>query len=110
VRGAVSRVARRAGLHDKRADDFLLAVNEAATNSIVHGGGTGVLRAWAAAGRLTCEVRDHGRISDPLAGRRTPAPTDPGGRGMWLMHQICDIVEVRTGHAGTAVRLHLAAD
>ena len=30
-----------------------------------------------------------------------------GGSGMWVVHQVCDLVELRTGPLGTTVRLHL---
>lgn len=107
VRTVVMACAERAELDAGRAADLLLAVNEAAANSVLHAGGGGVLRAWRTDGRLTCEVRDRGYIADPLAGRRLPDPAAPGGRGLWLMQQLCDLVETRTGHAGTAVRLHI---
>jgi hypothetical protein len=35
------------------------------------------------------------------------AASSPSGRGRWLARQLCDLVQVRTGAAGTTVRLHL---
>ena len=29
-----------------------------------------------------------------------------GGRGLWIANQLCDLVQVRSGAAGTTVRLH----
>ena len=29
-----------------------------------------------------------------------------GGRGVWLANQLCDLVQIRSGAAGTVVRLH----
>ena len=87
----------------------MLAVNEAAANSIVHGGGHGVLRTWSENGSLVCEVRDRGRITDPLVGRRRPPLDATTGRGVWLAHQICDLVQLRSGADGTVVRVHMAA-
>ena len=107
VRSTVAEWAARAGLSRTRAADLVLAVNEAAANSIVHGGGHGVLRTWSENGSLVCEIRDRGRIADPLVGRRRPAPDVPTGRGVWLAHQMCDLVQLRSGAEGTVVRLHV---
>ena len=85
----------------------MLAVNEIATNSIRHGGGSGTLRVWLEAGVLICEVRDSGHLDDPLAGRRRPSPSDYGGRGLWLANQVCDLVQLRSFPQGSAVRLHM---
>ncbi|HYJ77750.1 MAG TPA: sensor histidine kinase, partial [Actinomycetes bacterium] len=29
-----------------------------------------------------------------------------GGRGLWLANQLCNLVQIRSGAAGTTVRLH----
>jgi anti-sigma regulatory factor (Ser/Thr protein kinase) len=109
VRSTVADWAGSAGLSRMRTGDLVLAVNEAAANSVVHGGGHGVLRAWSENGSLVCEVRDRGRITDPLVGRRRPAPDATGGRGVWIVHQACDLVQLRSGADGTVVRMHMAA-
>jgi hypothetical protein len=57
--------------------------------------------------------REHARrgtISDPLAGRRRPAPGALGGHGLWLVHQVCDQVELRSDGSGTTIRMHMAID
>ncbi len=105
VRELVSQQAARAGLTLGQCGDAVLAANELTTNSVRHGGGTGVLRVWHEQGWLICEVNDAGHIRDPLAGRVRPADDSPGGRGLWLVNQVCDLVQIRTGPAGTAVRM-----
>jgi anti-sigma regulatory factor (Ser/Thr protein kinase) len=107
VRDAVARRADSAGLVASRAQDLVLAVDEIAVNSVRHGGGNGVLRLWQEGGRLLCEVKDRGRIADPLAGRHRPKPGQLGGWGMFIANQLCDLVQLRTGDHGTAVRLHM---
>jgi len=107
VRALVGTHSARAGLSDGRAADLLLAVNEVATNSLLHGGGRGTMRIWCESDVLVCEVRDEGCIEDPLAGRRRPAPGSVGGRGLWLANQLCELVQVRTFSSGSAVRLHM---
>jgi anti-sigma regulatory factor (Ser/Thr protein kinase) len=106
VRALVGVHAARAGLARERTFDLLLAVNEVATNSLLHGGGRGTLRIWREGAALVCEVRDEGRIEDPLVGRRRPASDSEGGRGLWLANQLCELVQVRTFLTGGVVRLH----
>ncbi|WNI14513.1 anti-sigma factor RsbA family regulatory protein [Actinacidiphila sp. ITFR-21] len=100
------RVAGGLGLRGTRLDDVALAVSELTTNSVLHGGGSGVIRLWAEDGRLACEVRDGGRIGDPLAGREVPPPGRPGGRGLLMVHQLADLVRQYTGPDGTAIRCY----
>ena len=107
VRRLVARHAARAGLGEGRTADMLVAVNEIATNSVRHGGGSGVLRLWQEPGALICEVRDEGRIGDPLVGRQRPRAGQVGGYGLWLANQLCDLVQIRSLPTGSVVRLHM---
>jgi anti-sigma regulatory factor (Ser/Thr protein kinase) len=108
VRAAVAARGARAGLDAAATHDLVLAVDELAANSVRHGGGRGVLRMWSTDGELCCDVRDRGRISDPLVGRRRRAAEQIGGWGVWIAHQVSDLVQVRSGPDGTVVRLHVA--
>jgi anti-sigma regulatory factor (Ser/Thr protein kinase) len=108
VRRRVERAAALAGLDAQRSADLVLAASELAANSVVHGGGTGTVRIWRDEDRLVVEVEDAGQIGEQLVGRIRPGRTDPGGRGLWLAHQLCDLVQVRSGALGTTVRLHTA--
>jgi anti-sigma regulatory factor (Ser/Thr protein kinase) len=102
---AVSQ-ARSLGVPGVSLGELELAVAELTTNSVVHGAGSGTLRIWAESGQLVCEVHDGGRLTDPLAGRRPPNPTQPGGRGLLLVHQLADLVRVHTGPDGTTIRCY----
>jgi anti-sigma regulatory factor (Ser/Thr protein kinase) len=108
VRDLVTGRAEGAGLERATTDELVLAVNEIATNSIRHGGGFGVIRTWDDGGYLLFQVEDGGRIDAPLAGRRQPVLHEPGGRGLWLANQLCDLVQVRTFEDGNVVRIHMA--
>lgn len=105
VRELVAACARDAGLPAARAADLVLAVNELATNSVRHGGGHGIVRVWGDERSVHAEVRDRGRITDPLAGRHLRQAGQIGGWGMWIAHQVSDLVQVRSGNDGTVVRL-----
>ncbi|MEU3945288.1 anti-sigma factor RsbA family regulatory protein [Streptomyces sp. NPDC029526] len=104
ARHAASDEGRRLGLTGMPLEDLALATAELTTNSVVHGGGSGVLRVWAEDGRVVCEVRDGGRFTDPLAGRRPASRDQRGGRGLLMVHLIADLVRVHTAEDGTTVR------
>jgi anti-sigma regulatory factor (Ser/Thr protein kinase) len=107
LRATVMRHAARAGLRRARMADLVAAVNEAATNSVKHGGGRGRLRIWRDGGAIVCEIRDSGRIADPLADRVRPGASLHSSRGLWLANQLCDLVQVRTLDDGGVVRLRM---
>ena len=107
LRSAVASFGRQCQLESQRLSDLVIAVNELVANSIRHGGGRGVLRLWRDDDEMLCEVVDHGSISDPLVGRRRPLPEQIGGRGLWIVNHLCDLVQVRS-HAGQCVvRVHM---
>lgn len=106
VRAAVAETA--ADLPDDRASDLVLAAHEAASNSLRHADGTGVLHTWHTADEVICDIRDSGTVTDPLAGRRR-SPADARGHGLWVVNQICDLVQLRTRPGSTTLRLHMRA-
>ena len=107
LRRLVAARGAQAGLSMDSARDLVLAVNELASNSVRHAGGHGILRMWRRDGALLCEVRDSGRIDDPLVGRRPHRADQVGGWGVWIAHQVADLVQVRSGPHGTVVRLQM---
>jgi anti-sigma regulatory factor (Ser/Thr protein kinase) len=107
LRDRVAAHADGAGLDEQRRDDLVLACCEIATNSIRHGGGDGLLRQWVEDDTVLCEIRDSGRIHEPLVGRIPPDPSRPGGRGVWLANQLCDLVQIRALQGRNVVRLHM---
>ncbi|HEX7626187.1 MAG TPA: sensor histidine kinase [Gaiellaceae bacterium] len=108
LRRFVTEGAEREGLAD-RVSSFALAVHELATNSLRHGGGRADVRLWSTSGAVVCEVRDAGRIEDPLIGRVRPDNEREGGWGVWIANQLCDLVQVRATAEGTVVRVHMAS-
>ncbi|HEX6452119.1 MAG TPA: ATP-binding protein [Trebonia sp.] len=108
VRAIVRSHARAAGLSQARADDLVLAVSEVAANTLRHTPGPGALSIWHDETEIVCEIRDGGVITDPMAGRRTPPPGALRGHGLWLVHQVCDLVELSSGAGGTTVRMHMS--
>jgi anti-sigma regulatory factor (Ser/Thr protein kinase) len=109
LRHALTAWAREQRLAAAPTEELVLAVNELATNSIRYGGGEGRLLLWRETDTLVCEIQDAGHIDDPLIGRSRPAPNQHTGRGLWLVHQLCDLVQIHSSPAGTAVRVHKRA-
>jgi anti-sigma regulatory factor (Ser/Thr protein kinase) len=107
LRQVVADHAVAAGLDSDRTADLVLAVDEVATNSLRHGGGQGTLRMWAEGDAVVYEVRDAGRIQDPLVGRARPPLDGDRGRGLWLVNQLCDLVQLRSFPSGAVIRLHM---
>jgi anti-sigma regulatory factor (Ser/Thr protein kinase) len=107
LRALVAARALAAGLAEGGASDLVLAVSELAANTLRHATGSGTLSVWTQSGQILCEVRDSGWIADPLAGRRRPPEHPTGRQGLWVVNQVCDLVELRSGQAGTTVRLHM---
>lgn len=108
VRDFTATRALRAGLPPHRVEDLVIAIAELAANTLAHTSAPGEVTFWATADEVVCQVQDQGEIGDPLAGKVRPAPDAPGGgRGLWLVHEVCDQVEIRTGQAGTTVRVHI---
>jgi anti-sigma regulatory factor (Ser/Thr protein kinase) len=104
LRAAVQAHADRVGLSENRINEVVLAVHELAANAIAHGGGRGRLRMWDLAGTLSCEVVDDGPANAGDAPGRSEAP-DPwpaaDGHGLWLVRQVADHLDLRSGPRGT---------
>jgi anti-sigma regulatory factor (Ser/Thr protein kinase) len=110
LRRIVAESALAAGLGEGRVRELVLCVSELAANSVVHGGGTGVLRTWIEGMAVVCEVRDRGAIRDRLTGRIRPAIDALHGRGVWFANTMCDLVQIRSQADGTVVRAHMYVD
>lgn len=108
LRAEVQARADQAGFAAARATDVVLALHELAANAVRHGAGAGRLRIWPRAGAWLCQVED---------GEPRPAG-DPGdgdasglavmtawqavpGHGLWVVRQVADQLQVRSGPDGT---------
>jgi hypothetical protein len=97
---------RRAGMDPGKVGDFVLAVNEAATNAICHGGSRASLRLWQSGHDLCCEVRGGSWISGEL-----PAAVrdDTDSLRLWVVWQVSTDVELSYGPEDTTLRLSMRA-
>lgn len=110
ARAYAAQHASELGLPHDRVLDLILAVGELTANTFRHTGAGGSVSIWPAGNELLCQVQDTGHIIDPLAGRRRPAPDAHSGHGLWTVHQVCDLVELRSDPGGTVTRLHMRLD
>jgi anti-sigma regulatory factor (Ser/Thr protein kinase) len=111
VREFVAARARERGVSERRLPHLLVAVNELATNVVVHGGGSGVVRLWQDGTALVCDVIDFGGgLRAPHPGQLCPPPDAPGGHGLWVARQLCDLMQVRVDGGKSIVRVHMVVD
>ena len=107
VRRFVATSRRQAGLAAEQVTDLVLAVSELAANTLLHTAAGGTVTIWRTKEEVICQVQDSGVITDPLVGHRMPPVDLPGGKGLWLVNQLCDLVQRRTSPTGTITRLHM---
>ncbi|MDI6101388.1 ATP-binding protein [Actinoplanes sp. NEAU-A12] len=107
LRSTVRDRSRRAGLAGPELAQFVLAVHEGCANAVLHGGGRGRLVLWRRADLLCCRITDAGPGMPPgwrLEGhRRCDSVLAP--RGLWLINQVCDHVELASDRGGTRLLL-----
>ncbi len=103
-RGVAVAAAAWARLDDRR-DDMTVAVNELVTNAL-DAGGAPTITYWTDGSHFCLQVSDMGvGVIDPLAGYHPAAPGSESGRGLWLARTLADDAALRSGPAGSAVRL-----
>jgi anti-sigma regulatory factor (Ser/Thr protein kinase) len=107
VRRFAATKAKGAGLAPPRIADLVIATSELAGNTLRHTGGGGTVQVWRTSEEVICQVADTGHITDPLARYRGRSGELLGSNGLWLVNQVCDLVQARTGQAGTTTRLHM---
>lgn len=108
VRHRVTDAALGVGLAPERAEQFTIAVNEVMINAIQHGGGSADVTVETSPGAVVVTVRDHGGGIPGDISPRLPSPQTLGGRGLWLVHHLCENVTIDTSTAGTVVTLSAA--
>jgi anti-sigma regulatory factor (Ser/Thr protein kinase) len=106
VRAQVRAASADRGLSGTGLYEFVLAVYEALTNVLRHGGGRGQLLLWQHADDLWCEVTDHGPgISGGYLPARHPGTSQLGQRGLWIIRRVCTSCKVTTDATGTRMLL-----
>jgi anti-sigma regulatory factor (Ser/Thr protein kinase) len=105
ARVLVHDAGRMHGLDGERLAEVRLVAQELAVNTLTHSPGRGILEVWTADDHLVVQVQDGGRITDPLVGRRAPEPPHVG-HGLFVVHQLADLVRIHRESSGTTVRAY----
>jgi anti-sigma regulatory factor (Ser/Thr protein kinase) len=107
VRDLVASHGAALGMAADAITDLVIAAGEVTANTLRHTGAGGTFWVWHTSEEIICQMQDQGWITDPLAGRQRHAPED-SGHGLWVVNQVCDLVEIRTSQVGgTVIRLHM---
>ena len=109
LRQALRREAQHRGLRGDRLADLLCAAHELVINAVRHGGGYGTVELRHDADMLICQVIDEGPgfpAAVPI-GALPPPINVPGGRGLWLAHQLTDGLTLRNHSSGVTASVAL---
>jgi anti-sigma regulatory factor (Ser/Thr protein kinase) len=108
LRAFVGDHAEDHGITSARLHDLLVATTEVATNAIRHGLPPVTCRTWTDDGDLVVDVTDGGHWQpEGLPGFLPPDPLVRAGFGLWGVRMLCPLVQLRTGPAGTDIRLRV---
>jgi anti-sigma regulatory factor (Ser/Thr protein kinase) len=105
ARVLVHEVGRSHGMDEERLADIRLVAQELAVNTLTHSPGRGLLEVWTADDHLVVQIQDGGRITDQLVGRRPPEPPHVG-HGLFVVHQLADLVRIHRDSTGSTVRTY----
>ena len=126
ARNLARHFARLAGVQDTEVETLVLVTAELLSNAVDHGGGEAALsnadpraaarmqmRLALEGPRWDLEVVDRGhgdvdRMRAKLGTRREPAPEQERGRGIFLVAQMVDRIEVERGDGGHGVRVRVS--
>jgi anti-sigma regulatory factor (Ser/Thr protein kinase) len=106
ARVLVHDAGRSHGLDGERLAEVRLVAQELAVNTLTHSSGRGLLEVWTADDHLVVQMQDGGRITDQLAGRRAPEPPHVG-HGLFVVHQLADLVRIHRESTSTTVRTYV---
>ena len=111
LRQEAVRWSRQVAMPSERAADFVIAVNEVATNAVRHGSPVACLMLRVILGNMAeAEIRDSGtwlEQPEPEPGAAPFGDPEHGRMGLELVRKVCDALEIRTGRDGTTVLLRM---
>lgn len=107
LRGCVRAFGARASLSGQRLQDLVFAANEAATNALQHGGGSGTLTAWSDDAGVSLEVADAAGALTEADLSIEPDLVAGRGAGLWMIRRVCEEVGLRGVEGSVRLRLRL---
>ena len=98
--------ATGAGLPVDRSTRLAVAIDELA-HAADQDTGHVVIRLWQDQTAMIVEIGDPATVHDPMIGRGPGRrPFTPRERAIRLAHELCDLVQIRSGPTGTTTRIH----
>ena len=98
--------ATGAGLPVERSTRLAVAIDELAHAADQETGHVAI-RLWQDQTAMIVEIGDPATVHDPMIGRGPgPRPFTPRERAIRLAHELCDLVQIRSGPTGTTTRIH----
>lgn len=117
LRGLVRDFLRSLRIDSDTSYDILLATDEVAANAVAHGqnvSGNGLvrLRCSTDGACVVVAITDEGLGFDPASVdmNELPSWTSPGGRGLYLVQELMDEVEIVPSPRGTVVEMKRRVD
>ncbi|GGO80849.1 ATP-binding protein [Nonomuraea cavernae] len=104
VRHFAETEARTAGMPEEAIGDFVIAVNEVATNAVTHGTTDGRVRLWVDDGDVVVEVHDKGEW------KPGPMPGSVGGMGLWVARLLALDLNLQVGSGGSTVTMRFPGE
>lgn len=107
MRDALRAMLADHGVGETTSEQVVLATQEAYNNAVVQPPGTVEVFAILSREEVVVEVRDQGPGFDaaPHLAHHVPDPMQPSGRGLFLMQELMDEIEVTSSSEGCVVRL-----
>jgi hypothetical protein len=102
----VRRWAEGSGLSVAKARRLASAMRDITQDTVHRPGRSEVLQLWQEGSALICQIHDAAHVQDPLIGRRPDGQENARGMVLRRANDLCDLVQVRSGAAGTTVRVH----
>ncbi|UBU17705.1 ATP-binding protein [Nonomuraea gerenzanensis] len=110
IRDLVRLHGRHCGLPERRLEDLVLAVNEAVTNVLDHGGKTGAVTARATGGDVVVDVLDPaGLLTHDHLAKADLDRTASHGYGLWVIQHLCDEVVLERDERGSLLSMRVRA-
>ncbi|WP_420078761.1 ATP-binding protein [Streptomyces sp. JL4002] len=103
--------SRTAPLSEARRAQFVLAVYEVMCNAVRRGGGRGTIRLFRSADSLCCQIDDKGSgLDENLIPRALPSVDAPGSRGLWLVRELTDRMDIARSAGGASITFVMCFD
>ncbi|NUT37327.1 MAG: ATP-binding protein [Hamadaea sp.] len=108
LRDVIRVHGRHSGLSGDRLEDLVVAVNEAVTNVLDHGGKAGTVTARGTGDGVIVEILDvaGGLTHDHLAAAHVD-PAGTRGFGLWVIQHLCNEVVLEQTGLGSLLTLDL---